>query len=62
VVEAGLRLGRSLRELAHEFRVDPEDLQLMIAAAVSEGRDDEFSDAMYVGAGDLLDRRGGMAF
>jgi hypothetical protein len=60
VVEAGLRSGRSLRELAHELRVDPEDLQFGIAVIVSEGRDDERSDAMYIGAGELLDRRAGV--
>jgi hypothetical protein len=55
-VEAGLRSGRSLRELAHEFRRDPEDLQLALARGAQSARiDDRTAGEMVAAAGRLLD-------
>ncbi len=56
-VDAGLRSGHTLRELAHEFRVDPGELQLALArGAQSALIDDRTAAHLILGAGALLDR------
>ncbi|MFL5953221.1 MAG: hypothetical protein ACJ76I_03825 [Gaiellaceae bacterium] len=56
-VEAGLRSGRTLRELAHELRRDPHDLQLALARGPWSTRiDDRSAGEMIAAAGRLLDQ------
>jgi hypothetical protein len=56
VVETGLRSGRTLRELAHEFRQDPEGLQFALATGARPAPiDDRTAADLIAAAGRLLD-------
>jgi hypothetical protein len=56
VVEAGLRSGRTLREVAHEFRRDPEDPQFALARDSQPAQiDDRAAAELVAAAGHLLD-------
>jgi hypothetical protein len=56
-LDAGLRAGRTLREIAHDLRRDPVDLQLDLArGAQSALIDDRKAAELILGAGALLDR------
>ena len=55
-VEAGLRSGRTLREVAHEFRRDPDDLQFALARGAQPVQiDDRTAAELVAAAGRLLD-------
>jgi hypothetical protein len=55
-VEAGLRSGQSLRELAHQLDCDPGDLQLALARGAQSARiDDRTAGELIAAAGVLLD-------
>jgi hypothetical protein len=56
VVEAGLRSGRTLREVAHEFRRDPEELLFALARGAQPAQiDDRTAAELVAAAGRLLD-------
>jgi hypothetical protein len=55
-VKAGLRSGRTLREVAHEFRRDPEELQFALARGAEPAQiDDRTAAELVAAAGRLLD-------
>jgi hypothetical protein len=55
-VEAGLRSGRTLRDVAHEFRRDPEELQFALARGAEPAQiDDRTAAELVAAAGRLLD-------
>jgi hypothetical protein len=53
-VEAGLRSGRSLRELAHDLRRSPDDLQLALARGAQSARIDDRTAGELIAAAALL--------
>jgi hypothetical protein len=55
-VETALRSGRTLRDLAHDVRRDPEELRLALArGARSAEIDDRTAPELLAAAGNLLD-------
>lgn len=55
-VEAGLRSGRTLREIAHDLRRDPHELQLALARGAQTTQiDDRTAGELIASAGCLLD-------
>ena len=56
VVEAGPRSGRTLREVAHEFRREPEDLPFALASGSQPAQiDDRAAAELDAAAAPLLD-------